>query len=268
MNDKTMKRKNPLNKIINNQIIVTCVTMLMVVFVLMGSSYAVLSNKEESNDASVNIKIGNQEAVLSSDSSSYTFSDNYQKPVSDVNGLNQKAYTFSLTNTGGNKIGYYEIRMVDQENKSSTLPHKYIRFAISVNNGEYSKPSSLGDVNSIIYSGYDLPKGDSINFNLKMWIDEMSPSLVYNKELYGALEVTLYQKYDAYDYYVLYDINGGTINPVRTTLTEPITSVIPERANYYFLGWSSEKNGDVLYYPGDTYSSEKGQTLYAVWKSA
>ena len=267
MKELKIKRKGTLNKILNNQIIVTCVTVLMATFILMGTSYAVLGNKGEVNDASVNIKIGSMQAVLISSSTSYTFSEEYQKPVSDASGLSQDAYSFSLTNTGDSNIEYYEIRMVDQENKRSTLPHKYVRFVVQNDDNKYSNATNLGDVNSIIYSGYNLEKGGVVNFNLKMWIDERAPYSVFNKELYGAIEVTLYQKYDVYDYYVLYDSNGGENSPIRTSVQEPITSVIPERENYYFLGWSIEKNGSVTYNPGSTYQGEKGLTLYAVWKT-
>ena len=265
--ESKIKRKGTLNKIINNQLIVTVVTVFMASFILMGSSYALLGNKEEANNATVDIKIGNMQAVLSSNSTSYTLTEDYQKPVADVIGLNQDAYGFSLKNTGDSNIEYFEIRMVDQENKNSTLPHKYIRFAIQKDNDEYSDATNLGDVNSIVYSGYNLEKGNTIDFNLKMWIDERAPYSVFNKELYGALEVTLYQKYDVYDYYILYDSNEGGNSPLKTSIQEPITSVIPEREGYYFLGWSTEKNGSITYNPGSTYQGEKGITLYAVWKS-
>lgn len=263
-----MGEKNSLNRILNNQIIVTFFTLFMVIFIIMGTSYAVLGNDDETDKATVNIKVGSMQVVLSSVNEIYTFEDNYKYPVSDASGLSQDPYSFSLTNTGHNDIGYFEIRMVDQENKISTLPHKYIRYAIQVGNDDYSTPVNLGDVNSIIYSGYDFKQGDSINLNLKMWIDEISRSDVYNKELYGALEVTLYQKYDVYDYYVLYDSMTSMNNPFRTNIQEPITSVIPKKQNYIFLGWSSSENGNVEYKAGDSYKENVGRTLYAVWKKA
>ena len=198
------KEKNPLNKILQNQIIVTFITVFMVVFILMGTSYAVLGSDDETDKTTVNIKVGSMQVVLSSNGEKYTFKDKFQYPVSDAVGMIQDPYSFSLTNVGNNDIGYFEVRMVDQENRHSTLPHKYIRFVLQVNNDEYNNPVNLGDVESIIYSGYNFKKGEIINFNLKMWLDDNSTSFVYNKKLYGALEVTLYQKYDVYDYYVLY----------------------------------------------------------------
>ena len=99
-----------------------------------------------------------------------------------------------------------------------------------------------------------------------MWIDEKASSKALNKELYGAIEVTLYENYNEYDYYVLYDANGGTNAPAKTSLLEPITNEIPVREGYTFIGWSETINGDIKYYNGDNYTNEKGITLYAVWE--
>ena len=261
-----MKDKKTLNRILGKQIVVTFVTLIMIVFILMGTSYAVLGSAEETSKATVNIKVGSMQVVLSSTSDQYTFEDKFQYPVSDAVGLTQKPYAFSLTNTGKNDIGYFEIRMVNQENKISTLPHKYIRYILQVKDEKYTSPINLGDVDSIIYSGYDFKQTETINFNLKMWIDENAPKHAYNKKMYGALEVTLYQKYDVYDYYVLYDSMDGINGPFRTNIQEPITTIIPYKKNYSFLGWSTTENGSVEYKSGDTYHENIGRTLYAVWK--
>lgn len=261
-----MVEKKVLNKIINNQIIVTFVSITMVIFILMGTSYAILGDNDETDKATVNVKVGSMQVVLSSSSGQYTFKDKYRYPVSDASGLNQTPYNFSLTNTGHSDIEYFEIRLIDQENKVSTLPHKYIRYSVQVENGEYSNPINLGDFDSVIYFGYDFKQNETLNFNLKMWIDELTRNF-YNKKLYGALEVTLYQKYDVYDYYVLYDSLDGTNTPFRTNIQEPISTVIPEKENYVFLGWSSQENGDIEYQPGSTYKESIGKTLYAVWKN-
>ena len=261
-----MNERKHLNNILGKQIIITLITLSMVILILMGTSYAILGSGDETNKATVNIKVGSMQVVLRSTSEVYTFKEKFQYPVSDASGMSQEPYNFSLSNTGNNDIGYFEIRMINQENKISTLPHKYIRYTVQKGNEKYINPVNLGDVESIIYSGYDFKKDETIDFNLKLWIDENSPKSVYNKELYGALEVTLYQKYDIYDYYVLYDSVGGVNSPFRTNIQEPIASIIPKKENYLFLGWSSTKDGAVEYQPEDKYRENIGRTLYAVWK--
>ena len=260
-----LKKKSIFSKILKNQLLVTCISVFIVVFILIGASYAVLKEDDEPKTNDVSIKVGHMQVVLSSKSEPFVLQGNNQKPIPDSVGLIQDDYSFSLTNTGNKDIAYYEIRLVDQENKLSTLAHKYIRFAIQKEDNEYSSPVNLGDVNSILYSGANLLMGETINFNLKMWIDENASSNAMNKELYGAIEVTLYQEYDKYDYYVVYDANGGTNTPINTSLLEPITDEIPVRDGYVFVGWSETKTGGIKYYNGDNYLNDKGITLYAVW---
>ena len=45
-----------------------------------------------------------------------------------------------------------------------------------------------------------------------------------------------------------------------------LSSVIPTRERYEFLGWATSQNGSVSYSAGSNYTSNSGITLYAVWK--
>lgn len=71
-------------------------------------------------------------------------------------------------------------------------------------------------------------------------------------------------------YSVTYNLNGGSGNfPNQTkwygeNLT--ISSSIPTRLGYEFLGWSTSVDGSVSYQPGQTYTDNKSLALYAVWK--
>lgn len=265
MEEPILKKRGLLYKIIRNQAIITMMTVLFVGIILIGSSYAILNSDDNQKSQDLTINVGNMQAVLTSKSEPYVFLDGYQKPVSDEIGMKQDGYTFSLINSGNSEIGYYEIRLVDQENMLSNLPHKYIRFSIKSNGNSYTTPFNLGDMDSIIYSGNNLDKGEKIEFNLKMWIDNSVLDAAYNKKLYAALEVTLYQKYNS-DNYVYYDTNGGYNSPVRTNINMPITSIIPKRDGYTFLGWSTSVNGSVLYVSGSDYNEKSGMTLYAIWQ--
>ena len=72
-------------------------------------------------------------------------------------------------------------------------------------------------------------------------------------------------------YTITYDVNGGTNKPENQTKQEGISiklsSVIPTRKGYKFLGWSTNKNATTATYAANATFSEDGNiTLYAVWK--
>ena len=244
--------------------IIINVLIIAVAIVLFKSVSYSADNTPTNDNKDVVISTGNMQVVLNTPSEKYNFLETNKEKMSDQEGIKQSGYTFSIKNTGNIPIEYYEIRLVDQEGKVSTLPHKYIRFTINKDSGEYEEIKNLGDNNSIIYSGYNLDVGKSISYNMKMWIDE-SIIDTNGKTLYGAIEVTLYQKFDVYKDYVLYDSIDSTNVPVRTTIYNPISGTIPKRDGYKFIGWE-KKGGTIKYQPLDTYTESVGTTLYAVWE--
>ena len=252
-------------KNIKRSLVINILIIMISAFLFKSVSYSAKTDPTKDNKDLL-IQTGNMQVILNIPNEKYEFSDTLKESVSDAVGIKQDGYDFSIKNTGNIPIEYYEIRLVDQENKVSTLPHKYIRFNITSDGKDNDTIKNLGDNDSIIYSGYNLDVGKSVSFNLKMWIQDNEINAL-GKELYGAIEVTLYQKYDVYKNYVLYDGNGGINVPIRTSIYNPITSDIPEREGYNFLGWET-KNGLIKYYSGDTYKENSGTTLYAIWEKA
>lgn len=244
------------NILINVLIIIICIVLFKSV------SYSIEVDPTKANKDLL-IKTGNMQVVLNILNEKYEFSDYLNSSVSDDVGMTSAPYVFSIRNTGNIPVEYYEIRLVDQEGKVSTLPHKYIRFAISLNDNIYSDIKNLGDNDSILYSGYNLDIDESETFNLKIWINDDEIDAL-DKELYGAIEVTLYQKYDVYKNYVLYESDGSNV-PIRTSIYNPITNTIPKKDGYKFAGWKT-KDGLVKYNKGDTYRGDIGTTLYAIWE--
>ncbi len=253
---------NDTKKIVLKHLLFNGFLVLVVLVIVAGVSFSL--NNDNSDNKELLIETGNMQVVLNTSNNKYEFNDVLSKSVSDEVGIKQEGFDFTIINTGNIPIEYYEIRMVNQENKISTLPYKYLKFTISKDNQEYTSVKNLGDENGIIYSGFDLPVGKNAKFNLKMWID-IDAKNIYDKELYGAMEVTLYQKYDVYDNYVLYDGNLGS-NVLKTSIYAPITVEIPQRDGYVFLGWSKEKDGEIVYKQGESFKEKKGCTLFAKWE--
>ena len=250
-------------KNIKRSLIVNALIIAISVFLFKSVSYSASDIKIKEDNKNLMISTGNMQVVLNIPNEKYEFLGSLENEEKNSK-PNQKGYEFSIKNTGNIPIEYYEIRLVDQEGKVSTLPHKYLRFTISKDNGSYEDIKNLGDNDSIIYYGYNLGVGESSSYNLKIWIDD-SEIDANGKMLYGALEVTLYQKFDVYHDYVLYDSVDSLNVPVRTSIHNPISGTIPKKDGYKFIGWE-KKGGSKVYQPLDTYNESIGTTLYAVWE--
>ena len=84
---------------------------------------------------------------------------------------------------------------------------------------------------------------------------------------------TLYAQWTANTYAVTFDANGGSGAPANQTKTYGVdltlSSTIPTRTNYNFLGWAATSTATTpIYSAGAKYTSNAAITLYAVWELA
>ena len=84
---------------------------------------------------------------------------------------------------------------------------------------------------------------------------------------------TLYAVWKANTYTVSYNANGGTGAPANQTKTYDkaltLSSTIPTRENYNFLGWGTSASATtVTYAAGASYTGNAALTLYAIWELA
>ena len=259
-----LKKKSLINRIFKRQFIVSIMTIFLLIFILIGSSYALFNVKTETGLTDVVVRSGNLLATISSDSEMIEM--NYATlGVSDEIGLTYNPYTFTVTNNGENEILYYEIRIVDKEYEISTLPHKSLNYVISKNNDEYTSIQNLGDNRSYIYVGGSLDSGESDTFKLKLWVNEEYGEYANNKVLKASIELTLYSEIPTRNY-IIYDTQGGSYIPKTSVVTKRVTNQIPIKKGYDFLGWSGNSNGNIEYEQNAIYDRKTGITLYAVWK--
>ncbi len=89
-----------------------------------------------------------------------------------------------------------------------------------------------------------------------------------------SMKVHYYAAAKNVDYVLEYDANGGSSAPsqqkyentIALNHTFTVTSDVPVRDDYIFLGWSTTPNGDVQYKGGDSLNTDKLlNKLYAVW---
>lgn len=136
---------------------------------------------------------------------------------------------------------------------------------------------------SIIYNG----SGETITlpthtpartgYNFAYWNTKQDGTGVklYPGDEYYASDIFtyLYAFWEIKTYNVYYNANGGTNAPSTQVKTHgyalKITNDKPLRTNYVFVGWGTSSGSSVVSYnPGDTYSTNSGIRLYAIWEKA
>lgn len=123
-----------------------------------------------------------------------------------------------------------------------------------------------------IYQGGLIPLLFSNKEDYATWTDSLTSFIKVHKidlYLYDAWVWDTYTTY-AEKLYIVYNANGGS-NPPTAQMTRyeqdvALTTDIPTRTGYTFLGWSLTDNGTAQYIPGQTYAFETSVTLYAVWE--
>lgn len=89
----------------------------------------------------------------------------------------------------------------------------------------------------------------------------------------GNAALSLYAIWKANTYTITYNANGGSGAPSSQTKTYGVdltlSSTVPTRTNYNFLGWSTSATAVTKEYdPGATFATNAVTTLYAVWELA
>ena len=107
-----------------------------------------------------------------------------------------------------------------------------------------------------------------IPYGTEVEITEIA-NMKWGKTTYNGKSGWVSLDYCTKGYTVSYDGNGGS--SVTTQIKIPdmdlvLTKAKPVREGYAFIGWSTSKNGDVVYQPGDTYKENESVILYALWK--
>ena len=96
-------------------------------------------------------------------------------------------------------------------------------------------------------------------------------STTLNGQVVSTCSLCGYTKTTAQTYTVSYNANGGSNAPASQTkvygVTLTLSSTIPYRFNYEFLGWSASSSATTATYTaGGSYTGNASVTLFAVWK--
>jgi len=149
---------------------------------------------------------------------------------------------------------------------------KYKTYIISYNaNGGESAPEEQTKTHSVgINVSLEVPTRTGYDF--LGWSTSANGNVEYEAGASFTTEAdtTLYAVWQLKTYSVTYNANGGENAPEMQTKKHfedlVLSSDVPTRTGYDFLGWSTSANGNVEYEAGANFTTEAETTLYAVWR--
>ena len=161
------KNKKANKKLVYN--ICLIVTILGLLFIVSGTSYALLSGSSSSDKEQI-IKAGDVTIALSE-----YFENTNQKVsvMSDTDGLLQEeTYSFNLKNIG-DVPARYDVKLVNEvpsDYNEGVIDDKYVKVGIEIN-GEEHGPFTLEEANNILDSGI-IYKNELISYEIRVWLNE------------------------------------------------------------------------------------------------
>ena len=193
------------------------------------------------------------------------------------NAFKKDGYTFKGWST--TKDG--EVEYENGANYTATKDGENILYAVWEANKNTVKfdggGQTSGTVDSIIASTDEkitLPSNayEKVGYTFKGWTD--------NKNTYNVGDTytvtpnainTLYAVWEANTNKLIFDANGGNGEMSQLEMKTDETKSLPKNlfvmAQHMFVGWSTTKDGSVIYRDGDSYKMgpENSYTLYAIW---
>lgn len=194
--------------------------------------------------------------------------------------LGSSSYTYNHGTSASTRYFYAKLADVDRVGGTMTVStsvaiRKLASYTVTYNaNGGSGAPGS-----STKWYGKTLvlatAKPTRNGYTFKGWATSSTGSVAYasGANYTANSAVTLYAVWEPHTYKVTYYGNGGSNTPNAQTKKHGtdilITTDIPIRTNYKFLGWSTSADSNVVAYkPRDHYSTNASISLWAVWELA
>ena len=165
-------------------IIILSISILTVLIIFIGSSYALFSKTQSALN-----KNEYQTGVLQIEYSSDSTLTINPIPLTDTEGASSTPYTFTITNTG--TLDYqYDLKILTDSTyvanhgcANNQTPAQYIKVKL-----DDSEPVLLSNLTSgTIISDETLAAGESKTYNLRMWLDISSPNSIIGSHFHGKI---------------------------------------------------------------------------------
>ena len=201
----------------------------------------------------------------SSNPTSYTINNSFTLKEPNRTGYTFLGWTYSGQTTPTKNVTVYTGTM---GNKTYTANWKANTYTVTFDaNGGTVSPTSN---NATYGSSFALPTPTRTGYTFAGWsngsITYTDSSVIWST----ASNTTLTAKWTINTYTVTFNANGGSGAPSSQTKTYGTTltlsSTIPTRTGYTFLGWATSSSAtSASYSAGGSYTNNSSVTLYAVW---
>ena len=213
------------------------------------------------------------ESTGSVDSKVYVYSSSGTELGNNDDGGNNNNFKLRISMTAGTK---YYIMVRAYSSKGGDVPFKVIpvTYTITYNaNGGSNAPGNQTKTHNVTLTlSSSTPTRSGYTF-LGWATSSTATSATYQPSGYFTTnaDTTLYAVWSKDTYTLSYSGNGGPNSPDNQTGAKSytISSTVPTRFGYTFLGWSKSSSATTATYePGDSITLTANTTLYAVWKAA
>ena len=195
--EPSKKKKYFFTKSLKKQTLVMIFSVLVVFLAMSGTSYAIFSSINQSEDYN-GVKVGNLQITYNDESGAVSLANAF--PMSDEDGLKSQAYSFSIQNTGSLATSY-SVKLLDdqavidgEEKSDSEMVNKLLNkndIKVSVN-GEAPVILENLSVNDYEILNGKLQPGETKKVEVRIWIKSDASNDIFYKNSDGSLSGKYY----------------------------------------------------------------------------
>lgn len=171
----------------------------------------------------------------------------------------------------GAAVGGHVYGVADGTSKTVSLTTHTSTLTVNPNGGTWNGSASSQSFSQAPTSTKSIASPSRTGYTFGGWTLSGGGSISNGVYTFGGSNGTLTAKWTINTWTVSYNANGGTGAPNSQTKTYgqtlTLSSTVPIRTGYSFLGWSTSSTATTAtYQPGGSYTANAAAVLYAVWR--
>ena len=163
-------------------IITSTISIILVSILLIGSTYSIFTTTEVDESANI-YKTGNLDVTYTLSNSNVTLANIIPKTIEEADTISP--YRITVTNNGNVAYMFDVILNDTTSSEESTIDYQYIMTRVG-----YLEPKALSECpNRIIKEDIILPAGESVEIDVRVWLDNTLSNSEISKSFYAKLAI-------------------------------------------------------------------------------